>query len=67
MPTLQDLEAALRKHDWFHEYSDDHRVWKRGVEQWEAIRAMYMELRDAGQGDAAEAMIKDITKEMTRA
>ena len=32
-PTENELESyrlALGAHDWFYEYSDDHRVWKQG-------------------------------------
>lgn len=25
-----DLETTLLRHDWFYNFSDDHRVWKRG-------------------------------------
>ena len=26
---LAALESLLRRHDWFFEYSDDHRVWRK--------------------------------------
>lgn len=34
---MKELDAMLRQHDWFHDYSDDHSVWRRGVEQRKAI------------------------------
>ena len=27
---MATLLTQLARHDWFYEYSDDHRVWKRG-------------------------------------
>jgi hypothetical protein len=58
MPTLEDFATALLKHDWYHEYSDDHRVWKAGDEEWRRIQKMYFELRDAGLGEEASALVK---------
>ena len=42
---MQEYLDLLKSHDWFHEYSDDHSVWKRGREQ----RARLLELK--GQYD----------------
>ena len=28
--TWETYESLLRHHDWFYEYSDDHRVWNEG-------------------------------------
>lgn len=28
--TRQELLADLKRHDWYHMYSDDHSVWRRG-------------------------------------
>jgi hypothetical protein len=28
--TLEQYKAALAAHDWYYEYSDDHRVWCEG-------------------------------------
>lgn len=28
--TREEFGKALKQHDWYYNYSDDHRVWKRG-------------------------------------
>jgi hypothetical protein len=33
-----DLETMLKWHDWHYEMSDDHRVYARGLAQWESIK-----------------------------
>ena len=37
-PDLTTLESLLKTHDWFYQYSDDHRVWKKGSDQEDEIR-----------------------------
>jgi hypothetical protein len=58
MTNLEDFATALLKHDWYHEYSDDHRAWKAGDDSWKRIQVMYVELRDAGLEEEAKALIK---------
>jgi len=36
---MENLIKLLRNHDWYFEYSDDHKVWQRGVMQRAAINA----------------------------
>jgi|TARA_B100001094_G_C18134039_1_gene773947 hypothetical protein len=36
---MENLIKLLRNHDWYFEYSDDHKVWQRGVTQRAAINA----------------------------
>lgn len=36
--TLPELWDALQAHDWFHEMSDDHSVWRRGTSDWSRIQ-----------------------------
>jgi len=36
---MDKLIKLLRNHDWYFEYSDDHKVWQRGVMQRAAINA----------------------------
>jgi hypothetical protein len=31
--TLEKLETMLNSHDWFYDFSDDHRAWERGRSQ----------------------------------
>ena len=37
-PDLNTLEKLLKTHDWYYEYSDDHRVWQRGRDERDEIR-----------------------------
>lgn len=34
---LKAFDSFLAKHDWYYHYSDDHRVWSRGEENWNKI------------------------------
>ena len=36
---MKELLTLLRAHDWTYEWSDDHSVWTRGVEQKKEIEA----------------------------
>lgn len=31
--TKDEYISALKRHDWFYEYSDDHSVWRRGSDE----------------------------------
>ena len=35
---MDDYITKLKRHDWSYDYSDDHRVWQRGVDERNAIR-----------------------------
>ncbi len=37
-PDLSTLEKLLKTHDWYYQYSDDHRYWKKGNEESNEIR-----------------------------
>ena len=37
-PDLEYLENILSKHDWFYDYSDDHRAWSKGRDQADELR-----------------------------
>jgi hypothetical protein len=37
--TMATLLTQLTNHDWFHEYSDDHRVWQRGHARQAELKA----------------------------
>ena len=42
MTTLAEFDAyiaQLNQHDWSHEYSDDHRVWSRGMDSLRKLEA----------------------------
>ncbi len=36
--TLEQYIAALKAHDWYYEYSDDHRIWTEGRDHKAKIR-----------------------------
>lgn len=35
-----EFYALLDRHDWTHDFSDDHRAWKKGQEEWRHILAI---------------------------
>ena len=41
---MDQLEQLLKAHDWFYQYADDNRKWKRGSEQRARIMTMVKEL-----------------------
>lgn len=43
---FQALTDEIEAHDFLHSYSDDHRVWKAGVEHQAKIEKMIKELGD---------------------
>lgn len=45
---LHDLKEACRTHDWYYNYSDDHRAWKKGSEQSANINSMLKQLKEHG-------------------
>ena len=55
---MQQLEQALKSHDWYYMMSDDHRWYTRGSEQARNIHNLIVKLKDAGQGEEAEALYK---------
>jgi hypothetical protein len=36
----KELEQKLRDHDWWHQYSDDYSVVRRGERQWSELVAL---------------------------
>lgn len=39
-----DFEKALGFHDWYFDYSDDHSMWRRGVDQANHLARLRSEL-----------------------
>ena len=39
--------SMLKAHDWFHDFSDDIRVWRRGQDSWQEIQRMANLVPDA--------------------
>lgn len=48
---LAEFRNLVLAHDLFYSYSDDHRVWKKGVASWDAINEASKEIKpeDAAQ------------------
>ena len=44
---LINLDRLLQFHDWQYEFSDDHRVWKRGVAERDSINQEQKRLIDS--------------------
>jgi hypothetical protein len=57
-PMLKELEQRLKSHDWWYPYSDDHRYWKRGGQEMDAIRKLVAQINEAGLEKEAEAIWK---------
>jgi hypothetical protein len=53
---MDKLIELLRNHDWYFEYSDDHKVWQRGVTQRAAINA---EAERLGRPDLVEQAFEE--------
>lgn len=39
-PTLVDYRAALSRHDWFYQYSDDPSAFRKGSASWLKVTAL---------------------------
>lgn len=57
MTLLDQFEKALAGHDWYFQYSDDHRVWYRGKNDMENIISMNKQLDAAGLSAEATALV----------
>lgn len=44
MTPEQELETRVRKHDWLHHMSDDHRSWSAGASNWQRIRELIQQV-----------------------
>lgn len=45
---VNELETLLVSHDWYYDYSDDIRVFKKGIEQKKRIKELMVKTVDAG-------------------
>lgn len=41
--TNEEFFDLLERHDWYYNYSDDHRVWKKGSEASKRLQAIIQE------------------------
>ena len=58
--SLVTLEKLLKAHDWSYEFSDDHRVWKRGTAERAAINQEQKRLIHSGLASVKE--VQDLTQ-----
>ena len=58
---IETLEALLKTHDWYYEYADDYRVWKRGLDERKNISRLMSELLESGQGEECVALYNNIS------
>ena len=55
---LDSYEAMLRKHDWYYDYSDDHRAYRKGDDEYQQIRATHAKLIELGLEASAVALFR---------
>lgn len=44
----EEYTEALKAHDWYYEWSDDHRVWQKGTEAAKKLREAQARLDPLG-------------------
>lgn len=49
MGVIQNLDKALKTHDWYYEMSDDHRIWKKGSAELKNIHNL---IKQVGKKDS---------------
>jgi hypothetical protein len=57
---LINLDRLLQFHDWQYEFSDDHRVWKRGVAERDSINQEQKRLISNGLATVEE--VQELTQ-----
>lgn len=51
--TVEEYFKELRSHDWFYEYSDDHSVWRKGLDNRSKLYSL------AKENDVFALMLND--------
>jgi len=59
--TLEIYESLLRAHDWYFNYSDDQRWYRRGMDQRNEIDRAYASLKAQGLEVEARQLFNDIS------
>lgn len=54
--TLTELYRELQRHDWFHEMSDDHRVWSAGQQDKQRL------IRESMKVEGGQKLMADFSK-----
>ena len=58
---MAQLEQQLRGHDWYFNYSDDHRYYTRGRNQRQAIADTMAKLEQLGAEQEAKELFNDLS------
>ena len=53
---LDTLESQLKHHDWFYEYSDDHRYYTSGLREFTQIWHTIEQLQEIGENEFDQAI-----------
>ena len=53
---LETLESQLKHHDWFYEYSDDHRYYSTGLREFQQIWQTIEKLHNIGENEFDQAI-----------
>ena len=53
---LDTLESQLKHHDWFYEYSDDHRYYNSGLREFTQIWHTIEQLQEIGENEFDQAI-----------
>ena len=68
--TLQEFYDLLKRHDWTYNYSDDHRVWQKGLDESKMIQHILMgnskDLRFRKLYDEYQAWAFDVEGDITK-
>ena len=57
--TLDQLKDLCAAHDWYYSFSDDQKVWKKGVAQINLIRECMLALQEQGMGKQAKQIYEN--------
>ena len=57
--TLDELTELCAKHDWFYNFSDDHKVWEKGTAEINRIRQLMLGLQEQGMGKEAKQIYEN--------
>ena len=58
---LEELEKALKTHDWYFHYSDDHRYYTRGKAERDQIDRLINKAYADGFGEEARQLFNDLS------
>jgi hypothetical protein len=58
-PDLLQLKTLLQHHDWYYQYSDDHKAWDKGKNQADEIRRQMDICCGLGLSNEANALYEE--------